>query len=38
MPKKLFGIIFPKGYVHYTDELQNGNKIILVIDLKIKLY
>lgn len=36
-PKKSFGIIFPKGYVHYTDELQSGKKLILLIDLKILL-
>ena len=34
-PMKTYGVIFPKEYIHYTDELINGNKYILLVDLKI---
>ena len=35
IPKKMNGVIFPKYVMHYTDELIKGEKIILLLDLKI---
>ena len=34
-PRIMYGIVFPKHTIHYTDELLEGNKIILLIDCKI---
>jgi len=34
-PRVMYGIIFPKDTIHYTDELLEGDKIILLIDCKV---
>lgn len=31
-PRKTYGILFPKKCIHYTDELYEGEKIIMLID------
>jgi hypothetical protein len=35
-PRINYGIIFPKETIHYTDELLEGNKLILLVDCQIK--
>ena len=34
-PRAMYGIIFPKNTIHYTNELLEGDKIILLIDCQI---
>jgi hypothetical protein len=34
-PRAMYGILFPKHTIHYTDELLEGDKIILLIDCKV---
>ncbi len=34
-PRIMYGIIFPKNTIHYTNELLEGDKIILLIDCEI---
>lgn len=34
-PKQTFGVFFAKGVTHYTNELIEGRKVILLIDCKI---
>ncbi len=34
-PRQSYGIIFPKNYVHFNDELLGGDKIILLVDCEI---
>ena len=34
-PKVSHGVIFPKEFFHYNDELLGGDKIILILDCKI---
>lgn len=34
-PRAMYGILFPKHTVHYTDELLEGDKIILLVDCKV---
>lgn len=34
-PRAMYGIIFPKNTIHYTNELLEGDKLILLIDCKI---
>ena len=31
-PRKCYGILFPKEYTHYTDELYTGGKYIILLD------
>ena len=31
-PRVTYGIVFPKGVIHYTNELLEGRKVILLID------
>lgn len=34
-PRTMYGILFPKHTIHYTNELLEGDKIILLIDCKV---
>lgn len=34
-PRKSYGILFPKECIHYTDELYNGSKYILLLDCQV---
>lgn len=34
-PRVMYGILFPKNTIHYTNELLEGDKIILLIDCKV---
>lgn len=34
-PRAMYGILFPKHTIHYTDELLDGDKIILLIDCNV---
>ena len=34
-PRQSYGLIFPKNYVHFNDELLGGDKIILLVDCEI---
>jgi hypothetical protein len=34
-PRTMYGILFPKNAIHYTNELLEGDKIILLIDCKV---
>ena len=34
-PRAMYGILFPKHTIHYTDELLEGDKIILLIDCRV---
>jgi len=34
-PRAMYGILFPKHTIHYTDELLEGDKIILLIDCQV---
>ncbi len=34
-PRNCYGILFPKDCIHYTDELYNGSKYILLLDCRI---
>ncbi len=34
-PRKCYGVLFPKDCIHYTDELYNGHKYILLLDCQI---
>jgi hypothetical protein len=34
-PRAMYGILFPKHTIHYTNELLEGDKIILLIDCEI---
>jgi len=34
-PRAMYGVLFPKHTIHYTDELLKGDKIILLIDCKV---
>jgi len=34
-PRINYGVLFPKNIIHYTNELINGNKLILLIDCEI---